>query len=101
MPSSRASAFTALGGTEKCCHTPGKSVKRRSIIWTFASLIAFTRSSDVAQFGNMASLLWWRTASLDRVVIRAQVASTYVRPPHELHRVFNMAPSPGQLHLAL
>jgi len=32
MPSSRVLAFTALGGTEKCCHTPGKSVNRRSII---------------------------------------------------------------------
>jgi len=57
MPSLRASIFTALGGTEKCCQTPGKSVNRRSIIWTFSSLIAFRRSSAVAQFGTMASLL--------------------------------------------
>src|SRR5258705_12539323 len=57
MPSLSASTFTALGGTEKCCHTPGKSVNRRSIIWTFWSLIAFRRSSAVVQFGIMASLL--------------------------------------------
>jgi hypothetical protein len=50
-------AFTALGGTEKCCQTPGKSVNRKSIIWTFSSLIALRRSSVVAQFGTMASLL--------------------------------------------
>src|SRR6266705_5733695 len=62
MPSSRVLAFTALGGTEKCCHTPGKSVNRKSIIWTFSSLIALRTSSTVTQFGTMASLLHraWR-----------------------------------------
>src|ERR1700736_5582258 len=57
MPSSSALAFTAPGGMEKCCHTPGKSANRRSIIWTFSSLITFRTSSSVAQFGTMASLL--------------------------------------------
>jgi prepilin-type N-terminal cleavage/methylation domain-containing protein len=42
---------------------PGKSVNRRSIIWTFSSLIAFRRSSAVAQFETMASLLHPRGAS--------------------------------------
>src|ERR1700693_4630576 len=54
MPSSRVLAFTALGGTEKCCQTPGKSVNRRSIIWTFSSLIVLRTSSAVAQVGTMA-----------------------------------------------
>src|SRR5690242_21683006 len=33
--------------------------------------------------------------------MRERVASTLVRPAHDLHGVFNMAPSSGQLHLAV
>src|ERR1700692_2572793 len=64
MPSSRVLAFTALGGTEKCCQTPGKSVNRRSIIWTFSSLIVLRTPSAVAQVGTMASLLQPRAAQI-------------------------------------
>src|ERR1700754_707343 len=53
MPSCIASASTAPGGTEKCCHVPGKSVNRRSIILTFWDLIACKTSSVVAQLRNM------------------------------------------------
>src|SRR5499426_1846485 len=56
MPSVKASASTALGGTEKCCQTPGKSVNRTSIIWTLLSLTALRMSSAVTQLRNMASL---------------------------------------------
>src|SRR5712691_6806550 len=56
MPSLKASASTALGGTEKCCQVPGKSVKRKSIIWTFLPLIDLSTSSAFAQLRNMASL---------------------------------------------
>src|SRR5262249_4000415 len=49
MPSSRASTSIALGGTEKCCQTPGKSVNRKSTISTFLSLIVLRTSGDVAQ----------------------------------------------------
>src|SRR5215467_6699947 len=77
IPSLKASTLAARGGTEKCCHTPGKSVNRRSIILTFSSLIAFTRSSAVAQFGNMASLLWWRRAALRSC--RPSVARDFVQ----------------------
>src|SRR5215207_3535511 len=115
MPSLRASTLAAPGGTEKCCHTPGKSVKRRSIICTFSSLIAFTRSSAVAHFGNMASLLLWRAASwrscchsaaAKRLVtgpgsrFALPAASALVRPAHELHGVFDMPPGSGQFGLA-
>jgi hypothetical protein len=55
MPASNASASTALGGTEKCCQTPGKSVNRKSIIWTLWSLMALRTSSDVAQLRAMSS----------------------------------------------
>ena len=53
MPSLIASASTALGGTEKCCQVPGKSVKRKSIIWTFLALMALRTSSLVEQFRNI------------------------------------------------
>ena len=56
IPSLSASASTALGGTEKCCQTPGKSVNRTSIIWTSLSLMDFSTSSAVAQLRNMAFL---------------------------------------------
>src|SRR5262249_37037598 len=56
MPSVKASASTALGGTEKCCQTPGKSVNRTSIIWTLLSLTALRTSSAVTQLRNMASV---------------------------------------------
>src|SRR5258708_18731370 len=117
MPSLRASTFAALGGTEKCCHTPGKSVKRRSIICTFSSLIAFTRSSAVAHLGNMASLLSWRAASREVTLpfshdqaacdgsgstfcAAAPRASALVRPAHELHGVFDMPPGSGHFDIA-
>src|SRR5215475_1910834 len=117
MPSLRASTFAALGGTEKCCHTPGKSVKRRSIICTFSSRIAFTISSAVAHFGNMVSLLSWRTASWkscyrsrryqvvcdgysSTLCVAAPAASALVRTAHQLHRVFDMPPGSGQFGLA-
>src|ERR1700730_9227963 len=74
MPSSRVLAFTALGGTEKCCQTPGKSVNRRSIIWTFSSLIVLRTSSDVAQVGTMASLLQPRAAQITLPSGRGQAA---------------------------
>src|SRR5260370_34088895 len=130
MPSLRASTFTALGGTEKCCHTPGKSVNRRSTIWTFSSLIVFTRSSAVAQFGTMAYLLsprggaskivlpfsgcqaptppprrfsiWHGGARIQtRLVTREPAASALVRPAHEFHGVFDMPPVLGKFGLAL
>src|SRR5882672_3396777 len=69
MPSLRASTFAALGGTEKCCHTPGKSVNRRSTIWIFSSLIVFTRSSAVAQFGTMACSCHREGRFEDRVAV--------------------------------
>src|SRR5262249_26352153 len=98
MPSVSASTLAALGGTEKCCHTPGRSVNRRSIIWTFPSSIVFTRSSAVAHFGTMASLLSWR--ALSSRSCRCPAASALVRPTHQLHGVFNMPPGSGQFGLA-
>src|SRR5262249_46316907 len=92
------STFTALGGTEKCCQTPGRSVNLRSIIWTFSSLIVFRRSSAVAQFGIMASLL-----VMESLVLRSccrPAASALVRPTHHLHGVFDVPPGFGQLDLA-
>src|ERR1051325_5870553 len=70
MPSSRVSLLTALGGTEKCCQTPGRSVNRRSIIRTFSSLIVFKTSSVVAQFGTMASLLSCEGCLEERAAVR-------------------------------
>src|SRR4029078_9237522 len=56
MPSLLASASTALGGTEKCCQVPGRSVKRKSIISTFLVLITLRTSSVVEQLRNIAAL---------------------------------------------
>src|SRR5262245_19142105 len=67
MPSSSASASTALGGTEKCCHTPGKSVNRKSIIWTFLSLIVLRTSWAVAQLRAMSFLPRLQAVALDVV----------------------------------
>src|SRR5215475_13566377 len=53
MPSLIASASTALGGTEKCCQVPGRSVKRKSIISTFLALMALRTSSVVEQLRNI------------------------------------------------
>src|SRR5262245_4553762 len=53
MPSLIASASTALGGTEKCCQVPGRSVKRKSIISTFLVLTALRTSSVVEQLRNI------------------------------------------------
>src|SRR5262245_2863853 len=53
MPSLIASASIALGGTEKCCQVPGKSVKRKSIISTFLVLMALRTSSVVEQLRNI------------------------------------------------
>src|SRR5262245_32616045 len=53
MPSLIASASTALGGTEKCCQVPGRSVKRKSIISTFLVLMALRTSSVVEQLRNI------------------------------------------------
>src|SRR5262249_44722738 len=44
---------TALGGTEKCCQVPGRSVKRKSIISTFLVLMALRTSSVVEQLRNI------------------------------------------------
>src|SRR5262244_3004374 len=57
IPSLNASASTALGGTEKCCQTPGRSVNRRSIIWTLLSLTDLRTSSAVAELRNICLLL--------------------------------------------
>src|SRR5262245_6016175 len=65
MPSSSASASTALGGTEKCCQTPGKSVNRKSIIWTFLSLIVLRTSWAVAQLRAMSFLPRLKAVALD------------------------------------
>src|SRR6516164_5911744 len=65
MPSSSASASTALGGTEKCCQTPGKSVNRKSIIWTFSSLIVLRTSWAVAQLRAMSFLPRLKAVVLD------------------------------------
>jgi putative transposase len=47
----------ALGyRSEKCCHTPGRFVNRRSIICTFSSLIVLSTSSAVAQLRAMIFL---------------------------------------------
>ena len=47
-PSSIASASKAAAGKEVCCQTPGRSVKRRSMISTPWSLTAFmTSAADV------------------------------------------------------
>src|SRR5215813_7850547 len=67
MPSSSASASTALGGTEKCCQTPGKSVNRKSIIWTFLSLIVLRTSWAVAQLRAMSFLPRLKAVALDVV----------------------------------
>ena len=46
-PSSKASDVRQLTGTEKCCQVPGRSVKRRSTIFTSWSRMAFETSSGV------------------------------------------------------
>src|SRR5258708_145302 len=46
-PSVKLSGSSALGGTEKCCHKPGRSAKRRSIISTLSSLTILRTSWGV------------------------------------------------------
>src|SRR5262249_4811789 len=65
MPSSSASASTALGGTEKCCQTPAKSANPQSIIWPFLSLIVLRPSWAVAQLRAMSSLPRLKAVALD------------------------------------
>src|SRR6516162_3767689 len=53
MPSLMASASIALGGTEKCCQVPTRSVKRKSIILTSLSLMDLRTPSALVQFRNI------------------------------------------------
>src|SRR5215510_6832720 len=53
MPSFIASLSTALGGTEKCCQVPGRSVNRKSIIRTLLSLMALRTSSAEAHLRDI------------------------------------------------
>ena len=55
MPSANMSASNSVVGIEKCCQTPGKSVKRTSTILTSLSLIAASTSSGVAHVSAMGS----------------------------------------------
>src|SRR5262249_42805869 len=52
---------------EKCCQTPGKSVNRKSIIWTFLSLIVLRTSWAVAQLRAMSFLPRLKAVALDVV----------------------------------
>src|SRR5579875_2447956 len=56
-PSSKLSASSAEGGTEKCCHSPGRSVNRRSIIAILSSLIVRKTSSAVLKVWGMSASL--------------------------------------------
>jgi len=69
----------ALGGTEKCCQVPGKSVNRKSIIWTFWDLIAFKTSSVVAQLRNMGRSPVSENNSLDEFAGPSASARSIVR----------------------
>ena len=52
-PSVNAVGIECPEGTEKCCHVPGKSVKRRSTIRTSLSLMDLRTSSTVPQLRNI------------------------------------------------
>jgi hypothetical protein len=63
-PSSNDSSVSSEVGTEKCCISPGRSAKRRSMIWTPRSLIklrtspteSVTRDASFVSGGNCPGL---------------------------------------------
>src|SRR5215470_10670356 len=108
MPSLIASASTALGGTEKCCQVPGKSVKRRSIIWMFLALIALRTSSAVEQLRNICfppvsnnceASIRSGDASL-QALLAEMYMSAFVGPTHQLQRSFDVPPNFGVFFFA-
>src|SRR5262245_55033912 len=106
MPSLMALASTALGGTEKCCQVPGKSVKRKSIIWTFLALMALRTSSAVEQLRNMiASVSNSGEASIRcgdahlQALLTGSI-SAFVGPTHQLQRRFDVPPNFGVFFFA-
>src|ERR1041385_5119351 len=48
MPSSKISSLSSETDVEKCCHTPGRSMKRRSTIFT-----PLSRANSTTSFGFM------------------------------------------------
>src|SRR5215813_12549816 len=107
MPSLIASASTTLGGTEKCCQVPGKSVKRKSIIWTFLALMALRTSSAVEQFRNIclppvsnSGEASSRCGDAHLQALPAGPISAFVRPTHQLQRCFDVPPNFGVFFFA-
>src|SRR5215510_13770513 len=78
MPSFIASLSTALGGTEKCCQVPGRSVNRKSIICTLLSLMALRTSSAEVHLSDICL-----TSRLQRI---CGLASPRRRYPHHQPR---------------